>query len=122
MAIVLVGIGGAFGAVFRFQLGRIISAKQKSAFPYGTFIINITGAVLLGILTSINAGNSAYLLLGDGFLGAYTTFSTFMYEGFVLFQGKEKLNALIYILASLFLGIIGYIAGFVIGNYLLYRL
>ncbi len=116
MDIVLVGIGGAFGAVFRFQLGRIITQKQNTAFPLATFIINITGAVLLGIITSVDAGNNTYLLLGDGFLGAYTTFSTFMYEGFNLLRGQEKLNAFIYVLGSLILGITGYVIGFVIGK------
>ncbi len=116
MDIVLVGLGGAFGAVCRFQFGKIISQRQNTAFPIGTFTINITGALLLGIITSVNAGNNIYLLLGDGFLGAYTTFSTFMYEGFNLFQGKEKLNAFIYISSSLIFGIIGFMAGFYIGG------
>jgi len=106
------------GGLCRFQLGKIISQKSDTAFPIGTFIINITGAILLGILTSIDAGNRVYLLLGDGFLGAYTTFSTFMYEGFNLFQGNEKLNAFVYVLGTLFLGILGYVSGYKIGNFL----
>ena len=57
-----------------------------------------------------------YLLLADGYLGAYTTFSTFMYEGFNLFRGKEKMNAFTYILGSLFLGIIGYVLGLKLGK------
>lgn len=112
MNLILVGFGGLFGGLARFQLGKMISQKSRTTFPVGTFIINITGAMLLGILNGLNIGNSAYVLLGDGFLGAYTTFSTFMYEGFILFQGNEKLNALIYILCSLLLGILGYVAGF----------
>ncbi len=118
MNLILVGIGGAFGGLVRFQLGKIISQKSNTTFPIGTFIINITGAILLGIITSINTENSVYLLLGDGFLGAYTTFSTFMYEGFNLFQKNEKMNAFIYILGSLFFGIIGYAAGFKFGKLL----
>jgi len=115
----MVGIGGTFGGLCRFQLGKIISQKSKTAFPIGTFIINITGAILLGILTSINMGNNVYLILGDGFLGAYTTFSTFMYEGFNLFQDNEKLNAFVYILSTLILGIIGYVVGYEIGKLLI---
>lgn len=111
MNLLLVGIGGALGSIVRFQFGKIISRKSNRTLPLGTFIINITGALLLGILTSIDAGNNAYLLLGDGFLGAYTTFSTFMYEGFNLFRENEKLNAFTYIFGSLLLGIIGYFAG-----------
>lgn len=108
-----------FGGLCRFQLGKIISQKSNTAFPAGTFIINITGAILLGIVTGIDAGNETYLLLGDGFLGAYTTFSTFMYEGFNLFQESEKLNAFTYILGSLVLGIIGYVFGYAIGKLLI---
>jgi CrcB protein len=109
-----VGIGGIFGGLARFQLSKVISQKSTSVFPFGTFIINITGALLLGIVSSLKVSNNAYLLLGDGFLGAYTTFSTFMYEGFNLFQENEKLNAFVYVTVSLLLGIIGYVAGYMI--------
>ncbi|NYC94583.1 fluoride ion exporter CrcB/FEX [Clostridium acetobutylicum] len=51
------------------------------------------------------------MILADGFLGAYTTFSTFMYEGFNLFENKKKLNALIYILSSIIIGILGFYMG-----------
>jgi len=116
--LLLVGIGGTFGGLVRFQLGKVLSQKPATVFPVGTFVINITGALLLGVLTSMDAGNNLYLLLGDGFLGAYTTFSTFMYEGFHLFQGNEKMNAFVYIIGSLLLGIAGYVCGFAIGQVL----
>jgi len=109
---IFVGVGGMFGGLCRFQLGKVISRKSKTAFPIGTFIINITGAILLGILTGIDIKNWMYLLLGDGFLGAYTTFSTFMYDGVNLFQINKERNALVYILSTLCLGIIGYIFGY----------
>lgn len=116
MNLLLVGIGGIFGGISRYQLGRFISQKHQTIFPIGTFIINITGALLLGILTSLNAEKNIYLLFGDGFLGAYTTFSTFIYEGYNLFQEQEKLNAALYILSSLILGVIGYVLGFAFGR------
>lgn len=116
MELVFVGIGGALGSLARYQLGRVIAEKTGTAFPTGTFVINITGAILLGLVSSLGAAGNAYLLLGDGFLGAYTTFSTFMYEGFSLFRENEKLNAFAYILGSLFLGIIGYVLGFGLGR------
>ncbi len=110
MNYILVGIGGAFGALARYFLGQKINAKKKSDFPLGTFVINVTGAILLGVLTAFETNN--YLLLGEGFLGAYTTFSTFMYESFDLFRGKKALNAAVYISISLILGILGYLLGF----------
>jgi len=116
MELLLVGIGGLFGGITRFHIGKIISQKSVVKFPLGTLIINITGAVLLGMVTSVDAGNNIYLLFGDGFLGAYTTFSTFMYEGFCLFRGNKKKNALTYIIGSLILGIAGYAAGYALGK------
>ncbi|MDP4089232.1 MAG: fluoride efflux transporter CrcB [Bacillota bacterium] len=111
MDYVLVGIGGALGSVTRYILGRFISERSNSKIPLGTFIINITGAFFLGIVSNSVAGRNLSLLLADGFLGAYTTFSTFMYEGFNLFQEKEKLNAFTYIFGSLILGVTGYALG-----------
>lgn len=115
---ILVGIGGAFGSVTRYLLGKYISGHTKSEFPLGTFIINITGALLLGILSGMQISKNMYTLFGDGFLGAYTTFSTFMYEGFNLFQDREKLNAFIYIIGSLVIGIGGFAIGLKIGKIL----
>jgi fluoride exporter len=111
MEYIFVGIGGFFGSTVRYVLGKFISNHAKSEFPLGTFIINITGALLLGILTGAQIDKNLYVLLGDGFLGAYTTFSTFMYEGFNLFQDNEKLNAFIYIIGSLFIGVVGFTIG-----------
>ncbi|MCB2307961.1 fluoride efflux transporter CrcB [Clostridium estertheticum] len=116
MTYVLVAVGGAAGSLVRYSLGKFISEKSKHSFPIGTFIINITGALLLGIVSTIGVSSNITLLLGDGFLGAYTTFSTFMYEGFNLFKEKEKLNAFIYILCTLILGVVGYVIGSKIGS------
>lgn len=116
MTYVLVAFGGAAGSLVRYSLGKFVREKSSSDFPIGTFIINITGAIMLGVVSTIGVSNNMMLLLGDGFLGAYTTFSTFMYEGFNLFQEKEKLNAFIYILCSLILGIVGYALGVRIGS------
>jgi len=111
MTYLLIGIGGALGSLARYKLGREISERSRSAFPVGTFAINITGAFLLGLVIEIDMSDNAILFLTEGFLGAYTTFSTFMYEGFNLFQENEKMNALIYICGSLVIGIIGFALG-----------
>jgi CrcB protein len=118
MDFLIVGIGGILGSLTRFSLGKFISDKSKSSFPVGTAIINITGAILLGIVSSVGVSKNLYSLLGDGFLGAYTTFSTFMYEGFNLFQENIKLNAFIYIIISIVLGVVGYKIGTDIGSIL----
>ncbi len=112
MQLLLVCIGGAFGSIARYAVGKKISKKADTDFPLGTFIINISGAILLGLLNGSGSGKNMLLLLGDGFLGAYTTFSTFMYEGFDLFRKNEKKTALLYTVCSLLLGIAGFFAGY----------
>lgn len=112
----LVGLGGACGSLARYSLGRVFSGRLKTGFPAATFLINITGAVLLGLVNGVKADHSMSLVLADGFLGAYTTFSTFMYEGFTLFEGNRRLNAFVYILGSLLLGTAGFAAGFCLGS------
>jgi CrcB protein len=119
MEYLIVAAGGIFGSLARYLIGRRIAERVTRAFPIGTFLINISGALLLGIVTSIGLSGNMYTLIGTGFLGAFTTFSTFMYEGFNLFQDNEKLNALVYILASLILGLLAYVVGFEIAKFIL---
>ena len=116
MTLLLVGIGGALGSFTRYKIGIIISKKVSQKFPFHTYIINISGALLLGFLNGFDVEKNIYLLIGDGFFGAYTTFSTFMYEGFNLFKNKKKLNASFYILSSIIIGIIGYAVGYFISK------
>lgn len=116
MDYLIVGFGGIFGCITRYEIGKLIVGKVNTTFPAGTFAINITGAILLGLINSLGLSHSLYLLLADGFLGAYTTFSTFMYEGFNLFRQNEKLNAVTYIISSLFLGVIGFSLGIWLGK------
>ncbi len=111
MEYLLVAAGGAVGSLVRFLIGRRIAEKARTGFPIGTFIINITGAILLGIVSTVRISGNMYILIGDGFLGAYTTFSTFMYEGFNMFRDREKMNAFIYIIGAIILGVIGFIIG-----------
>ena len=113
MDILLVGLGGAAGSVARYVLGRAVFQRTKKSFPWGTFAVNVSGALLLGIVLGLRVQPNAALLLADGFLGAYTTFSTFMYEGFHLFR-DNRLNAMVYIAGSLFAGLVFLAAGFFI--------
>lgn len=114
MDLLLVGIGGIAGSLTRFSLGQYIQKRAGIYFPIGTAIINITGAFLLGILVSLNLDKNYSILLCDGFLGAYTTFSTFMFDGVKLFSSNKKLSGIIYIVFTIILGITGYILGIVI--------
>lgn len=115
MDLIYVGLGGVAGSIARYQATIWIAKKYKNSILSATFAINICGAILLGILSGL-PGRDISLLLCDGFLGAFTTFSTFMYEGFCLFENNRKLNALVYILASLAIGVAGYAMGRWIGG------
>ncbi|SIR53220.1 fluoride efflux transporter FluC [Domibacillus enclensis] len=73
----MVAIGGFFGAVSRFWVSNQLN---KQSFPFGTLLVNILGAFFLGLLVGSDPGESEQLLFGTGFLGAFTTFSTWMFE------------------------------------------
>lgn len=111
MNVFLIAAGGAMGSLSRYAVGQKIAQKYRTGFPAGTFLVNLTGAILLGMIHSAGWGGNLYALFGDGFLGAFTTFSTFMYEGFNLFQDNKKKNAVVYISASVLLGIAGFVLG-----------
>jgi len=106
------GTGGFFGCLFRFKIDNYITKKTNSLFPVGILIINLLGALLLGILTKVQPSNSIYALLGDGFLGAFTTFSTFMVKSVELFQTKEQKKAILYLAISIIVGVLFYMLGF----------
>ena len=114
MSYILVGVGGFFGGLCRFQLGKVFPRGNDAAFPLATFLVNVTGAFLLGWLTGSGASGNAYLLVGDGFLGAYTTFSTLMFEHHHLAKQKEHLRALLYLAGTVATGVLGYAAGYML--------
>ena len=116
MEYIFVGVGGALGSLARFGIGKWIAGKTEFTSSIGTFLVNITGAFLLGICVSINMNQNLLLFLATGFLGAYTTFSTFMYEGFYLFK-INKYASVFYISGSVIVGIIAFILGTVTAKF-----
>ncbi|MEY9894883.1 CrcB protein [Catenulispora sp. MAP12-49] len=84
ITLLAVSAAAALGAPARYLLDRAIAGRRSSALPLGTMAINLTGAFLLGLLTGLAAHHGlpkeAVVVLGTGFCGAYTTFSTFSYE------------------------------------------
>lgn len=120
MMIWMIGIGGSLGAAARFLLGNLIrkGTQKIDPFPIGTWIINITGSFLLGVLTGFYLTNliSDWLWFfgGVGFCGAYTTFSTFGNETITLIQENKLKLAAIYVVTSIIFGIISAIIGFYI--------
>lgn len=85
MKVLYVGIGGFFGAIARYLVGGWVSVRYHGDFPLATFVINVTGSFILGFFMAIAVGRFLVdprwrLLIAVGFVGAYTTFSTFEYE------------------------------------------
>lgn len=119
----LVGIGGMCGAVLRYILGLWMTSSSQTSWPLGTWIINMSGSLALGVLSALHINQALpsemWLLLGTGLLGAYTTFSTFGYETLQLLLHREKRKAAIYIAASVIIGVLCAAVGFQVGRFLL---
>lgn len=112
MTLVLLTLGGACGAIARYKLGVILLRHEPHTFPFGTFLINTTGALLLGLFCGFGLNGNPYLLLGDGFCGAFTTFSTFAVESVQLAHGKAAKKAILFVVLSVAAGLAGFAAGF----------
>lgn len=111
-----IGIGGAAGAVLRYCMGNVLTKILGSSFPYGTFCINIIGCFFMGMLMTIIVDKGLLspawrLFLCVGFLGGFTTFSSFSYEALTLLQEGNLLYTLLYVGGSVLLGVIAAFLG-----------
>jgi CrcB protein len=117
----LVGAGGFLGAIARYWLGSFIGSRMGVRFPYGTVVINISGSFLIGLIVTLIAqrthwnANWSYLI-PIGFIGAYTTFSTFELETLRSFQEAEIFYAFANVIVSVVLGFVAVWLGVVTGR------
>lgn len=107
---IFVMLGSSVGAMSRFILSNYLS--QFGAMPFPTLIINSVGAFLLGILLAYDVPSSRYLLGATGFLGAFTTFSTFSHETLILFKEQRFFTATLYVIGSVSLCLLLCMMGF----------
>jgi CrcB protein len=117
---VLIGVGGAFGSMARYWLGRTIANRMGTKFPYGTFTINLVASFLIGFFITFLArrvgGDPAWrFLIPVGFIGAFSTFSTFEWETFSELRNGAFLLALVYALGSIALGLAAVWGGSILG-------
>jgi len=117
----MIGIGGALGAIARYQVAAVVQARVPVGFPYGTFVVNITGCLIMGIVTALLTErlvvNPNWLFLVPiGFVGAYTTFSTFELETFrAVTEGAWPIAAA-NVIGSVVAGYLALWAGFVVAR------
>ena len=105
MIVLAIAAVGGLGAVARFLLDGAVSSRVGRAFPFGTLAVNLTGAFALGVLDGAGVGGDALRIAGLGFLGAYTTFSTWALEAHRLGEDGRTRLGLANLLVSLALGL-----------------
>lgn len=111
MTVLLLVIGAAVGAPLRYLIDQLVRGRHDSVFPWGTFVVNVTGSLILGLLAGLPAPAGATALVGVGFCGAFTTYSTFGYETLRLVQDGARLYAVLNAAASVAAGLAAGYAG-----------
>lgn len=111
MTVLAVALGAAVGAPSRYLVDRWLRARLGPGFPWGTLLVNVVGSALLGFLTALPADPAVAALLGTGFCGALTTYSTFGYDTVRLVRAGSRGRALAYVLASVAAGVAAASAG-----------
>ncbi|AFR29875.1 fluoride efflux transporter CrcB [Arthrobacter sp. Rue61a] len=115
MTVILLALAGGVGAAVRFMVDGFVRQRLKTALPWGTILINVTGSLALGFLAGLvmrgQAAESLFLILGTGFLGGYTTFSTASLETIRLIQSGRTGLALINGLGSMAASVLSAVAG-----------
>lgn len=115
----LVAAGGVVGAPARFLLDRYVSDRVQLDFPLGTYLINVSGSFLLGLLAGLGIAGllptPVMALVGTGFCGAFTTFSTWSFETVRMVERGEHVQAVINVTASLVVGLLAAGLGIAIG-------
>lgn len=111
MSYILVGLGGAFGAMGRFGIGQLIMRLGLTGGPYATLAVNIVGSFIMGLVIALLArhtpdwSHSARLLVATGFCGGFTTFSAFSLDFISLYERGQTMSALLYVGLSVILSI-----------------
>jgi CrcB protein len=113
MPFLWISLGAVFGANARFLVNRLMAQWLGTAFPYGTFVVNIVGCLVIGVVGTMVTGRLidrpevVRLVVIVGFLGSLTTFSSFAYETHSLFNDGAWIRALVNIFLSVFAGLAG---------------
>lgn len=115
MTVLLVLLGGAAGAPVRYVADVMVQRLHATAFPWGTWTVNVAGSFVLGVVVATGTG-WVTTLVGTGFCGALTTFSTFGYETVRLAEEGETATATAYVVGSLVVGLAAAALGWAVGT------
>lgn len=116
MTVLLVALGAAVGAPLRFLTDRAVQSRHRSAFPAGTLLVNVVACFVLGVVVAAAAGTDVRALLGTGFCGALSTYSTFSFETMRLVENDRRAQAVANVVLSLALGLGGAALGVLAGG------
>ena len=123
MLVLMIALGGAAGAVARYGLSGWVQAALNTTFPMGTLVVNLLGSFLLGLsfplFESLAWSAETRTMVTMGFLGAFTTYSTFSYEAVVLLEGGEWARGGLYMGSSLLLGLASVVGGMIVASLIL---
>lgn len=119
----LIAFGGALGSVARYWVGSTIAGRMGTKFPFGTFVINITACVIIGFSLTFLARRTGLspawrFLVPVGFIGAYSTFSTYEWETLSTIRSGAFFMAVLYAVSSLILGLVAVWGGSLIAEFL----
>ena len=118
-SLLAVFLGGGSGAVARYSLGRFIGERYSGEFPLATFLINVSGCFSLGVVETVAQKSTSSLviaLLATGFLGGYTTFSTYTLEGVILYLDGARRTAVLSLIGPVVVGILAAALGVIVGQ------
>jgi CrcB protein len=121
VTVLLVGVGGFFGAIARYLVDGLVVARTGAVFPWGTLVVNLSGSFVLGVLFALAIERTAFpadirapILIG--FIGAYTTFSTLALDSWRLMESGSYALGLANLVGSMVLGIVAVVGGLLLGR------
>uniref|UniRef100_A0A7C5V1G7 Fluoride-specific ion channel FluC n=1 Tax=Caldicellulosiruptor owensensis TaxID=55205 RepID=A0A7C5V1G7_9FIRM len=118
MNYLIVGIGGVIGAILRYTVGKVFREVMDRDHPVATLFINVMGSFLIGYLSAKHLSTKYKLFLMTGFLGGFTTYSTFILETSRYIKKEKRIKAFLYVFISIIFGILAAIIGIWISNFI----